>query len=177
MSVDLAIDTFKSKLVDGGARANLFRVLVNFPSYAQGDTELTSFMCKKASFNASVTGVVEVPFRGRMVPLEGDRTFDALNLTIINDVKHPIRESFLRWKNEMSEHSGNRGLQRPSDYMTDVIVEQLDKSGNVAVRQKFVSAFPVNVGAIEFGFDTNNAIEEFTVELRYMYFTQEGVTR
>ena len=50
----LGVDDFKSKLVGGGARANLFKVTLNFPSYAQGDVELTSFMCKTAQMPASI---------------------------------------------------------------------------------------------------------------------------
>ena len=40
----LGVDDFKSKLIGGGARPNLFKAIVNFPAYAAGDTELTSFM-------------------------------------------------------------------------------------------------------------------------------------
>ena len=39
----LGVDDFKSKLVGGGARANLFKVTLNYPSYVNGDVELTSF--------------------------------------------------------------------------------------------------------------------------------------
>ena len=46
----LGVDDFKSKLVGGGARSNLFKVTMNFPGYAIGDVELTSFMCKTAQF-------------------------------------------------------------------------------------------------------------------------------
>lgn len=175
--VDVSVDSFKAKLVGGGARPNLFRVIVNFPAYAQGDVELTSFMCRKATFPASQTEVVEVPFRGRKLPYEGDRTFEAVTLTFINDVKHPIRESFLRWKSEMSQHTGNRGLSNPSEYMTDVIIEQLDKNETVVVTHKLIGAWPLNVGNIELDYDSNNVIEEFTVEFRYLYWLQNGVTQ
>ena len=42
----LGVDDFKSKLRGGGARPNLFKATVNFPGYAGGDVELTSFLCK-----------------------------------------------------------------------------------------------------------------------------------
>lgn len=175
--VDLSIDTFKSKLTGGGARANLFMVTVNFPTYAQGDVELTSFMCREAKFPASTTQAVEVGFRGRMLPLEGDRTYEAVTLTIYNDVNHPIRESFIRWKNEMSQHSGNKGLSDPADYMTDVLIEQLDKQGNVTVTNQLVGAWPLSVGDIALNWDAANNIQTFTVELRYLYWKQNGVTQ
>ena len=50
----LGVDDFKSKLRGGGARPNLFKATVNFPGYAGGDVELTSFLCKAAQLPASV---------------------------------------------------------------------------------------------------------------------------
>jgi len=46
----LQVDKFKAKLIGGGARANLFKVTVNFPGYAGGDVEFTSFMVKQLHY-------------------------------------------------------------------------------------------------------------------------------
>ena len=48
--MSLRVDDFKAKLKGGGARRNLFRATVNFPAYAGGDVELTSFLCKTAQY-------------------------------------------------------------------------------------------------------------------------------
>ena len=82
----LGVDDFKSKLVGGGARSNMFKVTCNFPSYAQGDVELTSFLCKAAQLPASILNPVEVNFRGRKLQMAGDRTLEPWTVTIINDV-------------------------------------------------------------------------------------------
>ena len=66
----LNIDDFKAKLKGGGARPNLFKATINFPAYAQGDVEITSFMCKAAQLPGSVMGIVEVPFRGRILKID-----------------------------------------------------------------------------------------------------------
>ena len=39
----LGVDDFKSKLRGGGARPNLFKVTINYPGFANGDAELSSF--------------------------------------------------------------------------------------------------------------------------------------
>ncbi|MGB2002966.1 MAG: hypothetical protein ACPHRF_07070, partial [Porticoccaceae bacterium] len=69
----LGVDDFKSKLRGGGARPNLFKATLNYPAYAEGDTELSSFLCKTAQLPASVMNVLEVPFRGRQLKIAGDR--------------------------------------------------------------------------------------------------------
>ncbi len=78
----LGVDDFKSKLVGGGARSNLFKVTMNYPSYAQGDVELTSFMCKTAQMPASIIAPIPVLFRGRTLQIAGDRTFDPWSITV-----------------------------------------------------------------------------------------------
>ena len=81
----LGVDDFKSKLRGGGARANLFRCTINFPAYAGGDAELTSFLCKAAQLPQSSVSQFSVPFRGRELKVAGERTFDNWSVTIIND--------------------------------------------------------------------------------------------
>ena len=86
----LGVDDFKAKLSGGGARPNLFKATLNFPGFANGDVELTSFMCEAASLPASTTGVIPVNFRGRILKVAGDREFDDWQVTIINDSLGPV---------------------------------------------------------------------------------------
>lgn len=171
----LGVDDFKSKLIGGGARPNLFKAIVNFPAYAGGDTELTSFMCKGAQLPASVIAQLDVPFRGRQLKIAGDRTFENWTITVINDTGMEVRNAMERWMNGMNEHVNNTGLSNPTDYQTDMAIQQLDKSGNVTKEYTIRGAYPVNVSAVDLSYDTNDAIEEFTVELAYQYW-ESGTT-
>ena len=91
----LGVDDFKAKLKGGGARSNLFKATINFPAYAGGDVELTSFLCEAAQLPGSTMGIIEMPFRGRILKMAGDRTFDTWSPTIINDTDFAIRNSML----------------------------------------------------------------------------------
>ena len=44
----LGVDDFKAKLRGGGARPNLFQVTINYPGFADGNPELTSFLVEAA---------------------------------------------------------------------------------------------------------------------------------
>ena len=166
----LGVDDFKAKLTGGGARPNLFKATINFPAYAGGDTEFTSFMVKGAGLPASVIASVDVPFRGRQLRVAGDRTFEPWTITVINDSEMRVRNSFETWMNGINEHVNNQGLTNPSDYQADMIVEQLDKDGTVTKTYTLRGAFPTNVSQIDLSYDTNDAIEEFTVEINYQYW-------
>lgn len=169
----LGVDDFKSKLRGGGARPNLFQATVNFPGYAGGDVELTSFLCKAAQLPASVMNTIEVQFRGRQLKIAGDRTFESWTVTIINDTDFSIRNAMERWMNGINAHQSNTGLVNPIDYQADLIVDQLDRNGNSLKRYNFRGCFPVNISAIDVNYETVDTVEEFTVEFQVQYWESD----
>ena len=166
----LGVDDFKSKLNGGGARPNLFKATVNFPAYAGGDVEFTSFMVKGAGLPASVIANIDVPFRGRQLKVAGDRTFEPWTITVINDQQMNVRNAFETWMNGINSHVANTGLTNPADYQADMLIEQLDRDGNITKTYTIRGSFPTNISQIDLSYDTNDAIEEFTVELQYQYW-------
>lgn len=171
----LGVDDFKSKLRGGGARPNLFKATINFPAYAGGDVELTSFLCEAAQLPGSTLGQIVVPFRGRQLKLAGDRTFDVWTPTIINDTDFNIRNAMERWMNGMNQHSANSGLTNVTDYEADLIVEQLDKDGSTLKTYNFRGCFPTNVSPIDLNYGSNDEIERFSVEFQVQYW-ESGTT-
>ena len=172
----LGVDDMKAKLVGGGARPNLFKVTMAFPSYVTENVELASYMCKATSMPASTIAPIAVPFRGRQLQIAGDRTFDPWSVTIINDTDFNVRNSFEQWMNGINQHKQNTGLTQPSSYMADMIVEQLDKDGTVEKTYNIRGTFPTNLGAIELSYENENAIEEFEVELQIQYWESNKTT-
>ena len=166
----LGVDDFKAKLVGGGARSNLFKATVNFPAGTGGDVELASFMCKAAQLPSSVIAPITIPFRGRQLQIAGDRTFEPWTVTIINDANFVTRNAFERWMNNINRHNANTGLTNPLDYQADMVIEQLNKAGEVVKRYDFRGTFPTNLSSIEVSYDSENQIEEFTVELQVQYW-------
>ena len=172
----LGVDDMKAKLVGGGARPNLFKVTMGFPSYVTADVDLASYMCKSASLPASTIAPIPVPFRGRQLQIAGDRTFEPWNITVINDTDFNVRSSFEQWMNGINQHEENTGLTQPSSYMADMIVEQLDKDGTSKKTYNIRGTFPTNLGAIEVAYTDENTIEEFTVELQVQYWESNKTT-
>lgn len=172
----LGVDDFKSKLRGGGARPNLFKATINFPTYANGDVELTSFLCKAANLPASITGLITVPFRGRQLKMAGDRTFDTWDVIIINDTDFSVRDAMERWMNGINAHSANTGLANPVDYEADLTVEQLDRSGTTVKTYNFRGCFPTNVEAIGLNYENNDVIEEFGVSFQVQYWESNTTT-
>jgi len=166
----LGVDDFKAKLRGGGARSNLFKATINFPGYAAGNVELTSFMCKGAQLPQSVIEEVPISFRGRILKIAGERSFEPWSVTVLNDTDFGTRDAMERWMNGINGHTTNVGLVNPVDYQADLIVEQLDRDGSSIKRYDFRGAFPVNVGEIDLDYDTAGQIEQFQVVFAYQYW-------
>ena len=166
------ISNFKSKLTGGGARANLFEVVLTFPDAAkpaQDVLEKARFLVKGANLPASNVAQIEVPFRGRVLKIAGDRTFDSWTVTVINDTDFAIRSAFERWSNTINRLSDNTGLTNPADYQADAYVYQLDRDGSTLRSYRFFDTFPTQVGPIELSYDAQG-VQEFTVELQVQYW-------
>ena len=185
------ITDFKSRLVGGGARPNLFECVINFPDFISSDTardEDLRFMVKAASLPASNINVIDVPFRGRNLKVAGDRTFDPWTITVINDTNFTIRNSFEQWMNYMNRHDDNAGVITPAAYQREMEVFQLGRgevntggatggslpatTSNVPVlkKYKFYGCFPTSISAIDLSYESADSIEEFTVDLQVQWW-------
>ena len=54
-----------------------------------------------------------------------------------------------RWQNGINDYANNTGVTNPSDYQTDLFVEQLDADDTILKSYIFRNAYPLTIGAIE----------------------------
>ena len=176
------LNTFLDKIGEG-VKPNMFVVDIAWPaSLAEAPTgdnvDLVNLLCKSAALPASNLGVIEVPFRGRTVKIVGDRTFDTWSATFFNDKDFKIRAYFEKWLERMNTHEANSApLYTPSTstgYMATVKVKQMRKddqtSGSILRQYDLRYAFPTSISQIDLAYDSNDQIEEFTVEFQYSYW-------
>ena len=173
------ISQFKSALSGGGARPNLFEVeLTTFPSGISWDADKFKYLCKAAALPASNIANIDVPFRGRIFKVAGDRTIDTWTVTIINDEDFKLRRAFEAWTELIAKLDNNLGATQPNAYMSNATVYQLGRGATVnsttnagsdssiLAAYKFVDIFPTSVSNIDLSYDSGDTIEEFTVEFQ-----------
>ena len=182
------ISDFKSKLIGGGARPNLFEVeLTTLPDGVTGwDADSFQFLCKAAALPAQNIASIDVPFRGRIFKVAGDSTIDTWTVTVINDEDFVLRNAFENWTQQIADLTTNLGATDPSSYMTNAKVFQLGRgsskastnsSGNenvVLKEYEFIDIFPTSVSAIDLSYDTGDTIEEYTVEFQVQSLNLAG---
>tara|TARA_B100000902_G_scaffold93405_1_gene96544 strand:- start:513 stop:1127 length:615 start_codon:yes stop_codon:yes gene_type:complete len=188
MPLSSGIDGFL-KQIKQGVKPNMFEVDIQFPSGAGptgGDLELTNLLCKSTNLPGSNLGVIEVPFRGRTVKIAGDRTFDNWSATFFNDKDFKVRGFFEEWSQFINTHQENTAPRfipefGESGYMATIKVHQLEKNdikpgGSIIRTYELMHSFPTSVSSIDLAYDSNDQIEEFTVEFQMSYWTTSGAT-
>jgi hypothetical protein len=182
MATNKTLSDFKSAMVGGGARPNLFEVSFgSLPANAGTLPEKFVVLCKATNLPASNIASIDVPFRGRIFKVAGDRTYDTWSITVINDTDFAIRKVMEDWMQHIGQYKDASGATDPKNYMANATVTQLTRvsssmrqtstSGVKDVKQyKFEDIFPTNISAIDLSFDSSDAIEEFTVEFQVNYW-------
>ena len=189
---DRTIDDFKSRLVQGGARPNLFEVEFNFPSAIGEQLSVSTveedlkfrMMIKGAQLPASNIAEVVVPFRGRQLKVAGDRRFDPWTITVMNDGDFNIRDAFEKWSNFIIKVSDGSGTINPADYQADWVVHQLGRGAGdlmtpgeqntnqlpVLRSYRMRGCWPSAISGIELSYDSADTIEEFQATMQVQYW-------
>jgi hypothetical protein len=189
------VSTFAAQgLPYGGARASLFEVFLTLPAGVAEPTAEAQFrfVCKASSIPSSTVGQIEVPYFGRKVKMAGNRTFENWTVTVMNDEDFLVRNAFELWSSYINSHENNLrdasviAEQGLLGYRTTAVVRHYAKTGvfaggttsgdaSIPTRQySFINIFPINIGNIELNWETTDAIEEFTVEFAYDYWTVDA---
>ena len=181
------ITEFRSRLAGGGARANLFEVEIAFPEELgitlSDVSDKVPFLVKAAEIPASNLGNIPVPYRGRVLPVAGDRTFDPWTVTIINDTDFIIRDAMEKWSNSINDLQTAQGTISPEVYQRSALVTQLSREGTnpsdpekVLRVYKFEGIYPNTVSSIPLDFGATDQIEEFQVTFNYLFYEVSSPT-
>ncbi len=186
------ISEFKSRLLGGGARPNLFEVeLTAMPASVTlpWQADRFGFLCKAAQLPGMNIANIDVPFRGRIFKVAGDRTIDNWTITVINDEDFLYRNAFEEWTQQIAALDDNMGSTNPSSYMVNAKVYQLGRGSelnsttnagdsNVVLKEyEFIDIFPINVGQIDVSYENTDTIEEYTVEFAVQSYKVKGASQ
>ena len=163
-----------------------------FPDFAKPVNEALNdipFLVKAAEIPASNIGNIPVPFRGRVLPIAGDRTFDPWTVTIINDTNFRLRDVMERWSDGINDIQTAQGVTNPEDYQQTATVLQLSRGPVKGLNRKvtsgeeipvlreydFIGIYPNVVSSIPLDHGATDQIEEFQVTFNYLYYEVRGV--
>ena len=186
-----SITNFRDRLVGGGARPNMFEVNITLPEQIAPNGDISQdmrFLVKGAEIPAAVIGNIPVPFRGRVLPVAGDRTFNPWTVTVINDAQFNIRDAMEQWSNLINDLQFDVGDINPADYQTKAEVFQLSRQSQGSGGQSagkggeiiqtlrtynFEGIYPTEVSSIALDYGATDQVEEFQVTFNYLFWTTD----
>lgn len=175
-----SITAFKESLMDGGARPSLFQMELAWPAgVAIGNVigaPLVPFHCRISEIPGTGLNPVILKYAGREIKFAGQRIYNNLNVTIINDETFRVRRALEAWFDQMNTRETNLSpLTSPTGdpgrgYSSVGRVIQYGKQGDVAKSYVFVDMFPLNLSPIPLDWNNDAVIEDYTVEFAYQYW-------
>ncbi len=166
------LNTFVQNLAGGGARANQYEIQITGSPVPNGTF---SFLCRSAQIPGMTVGEVPVAYRGRQIFVAGDRTYDAWTVTVFSDTAWSLRSSFEAWSDQIAQMDEMAtGALRPNDYYAIAQVKQFDRAGGLTTTYVLQDVWPTTVDPIDLAYDTNDAVMEFSVTLRFNYMEYGG---
>lgn len=175
------VSVFRSSLINDGARASLFEVIIPFPTgifgvVGAGVNNVTadlSFKCRAASLPGDSISSISIPYFGREIKVAGTRSFPTWSITVINDETFNVRNNLEVWMSAMNQHVSNLRaptFNPPLAYQSDATVIQYGKSGQPIKSYKMVGCFPTEITPIELDWANSDNIEEFGVSWEYQWW-------
>jgi hypothetical protein len=179
MATNFNISEFRSK-IQGGARPNQFSVSIIEPNGLRGRlnniTSITPFLISVAELPGQTIGVTPVYYRGREIKLAGDKVFAPFTCTVLNDETMIIRDYMEKWMQYIENNtskgiSGVSGITNPTQYLGQILVNQLDRQGNTLRAYRLIDAFPSDISPIGLDFSANDQMSTFSITFQYQTFT------
>jgi len=149
----------------------------------QENFKLLQFVCDSANIpskNLKLLDYQPMNF-GKTSKVPTGMTFGDLNLTFMLDSKHKVLKLFELWFqsiiNTTSEMAGSTGaiggrtsyeLAYKSEYKTDILLRYFSNDDNRKyIEYKFLDAYPVDMGAVELAWESNNQIAKIPVQFTF----------
>jgi hypothetical protein len=170
----------------GGTRKNRFKVTGVFPTGVGGSESKLQFHVLSASLPNSTLGIVNFPYRGRLIPYVGDRTYEPWDILVLDDSTSGLYNAFQGWtelinNQETNEHDygaddswfggGAVDAAIQSDTWT---IEQLDLDGDTTKKITLRSCWPSTVSALQFNM-AETGFNSFAVRMNYNYIQVDGI--
>lgn len=188
MALPMDIDTLKSTIGrrTGVAKANRFAVYIPLPliSLSPGtiisnlisgntnplqvlnDPRDISLLCETATLPGRTIATTE--YATSIKPVKQPYSFinDDVNFTFLLTGDYYVKNVFSQWQNQILDQQTYR-LNFKDDYVSTVVIQQLNDKNVPVYTCQLNRAFPVSVSTIELGNSNENTVSRVTVTFAY----------
>lgn len=151
------IDEIKNKFTGGGSRQTMYTVT------CEG---IDPVLVSTATLPAAGIGTIEVPYRGRVFPLPGDRVAHGTwSFELLGDDGMAGYKAMSAWSNAINDFADNTG----SPEYRDVTIEGLSNDGSPIITCKLKDAWISELGEVSYSAAGTNALVTCSITLTYAW--------
>ena len=160
-------------VLQSAGRQNKYRFSFAYPRGVQGITDLSTIdvLAKSATAPEKEIAAIELWNQGRKHVIPGDTSFSntwAIDFYLTEN--HALRIDMLKWQDACDNFHKNLHTGLPGEIFTDLKVEQLDSAQKVVATYTLHNCWPMTVGEVSYGDDSENSVTEFNVGFSFTDF-------
>lgn len=173
------LDSFRNEVLKFGlARTNRFEVIITPPIALSGltnEAELVSLYVEQASMPLLNIFTKQLKIFGPTYqrPITSEYGGEGLPMTFHIDREMVVKSFFERWMHQViNPETFTVGFQE--DYVTDILIRQLDEQENITQEIKLLEAFPRNLNVLDLNNSSSNQTHRLNVLFAYRYWINTG---
>ena len=170
MTIGLNLSDFKTT-VGRGTRPNRYTVAMSIPQNGTGTYRTLTAEVSALSLPDSNLPAIQIPFRGRILKLPGDRRYSAWTFTVY-DTNDGIWNDLHAWSNDINNHATNKTPYDFGDHNVNWTVTHWDLNGEDELKKVMLhGCWPTIISPFELQYGAMDQLSQFSCTVEYEFFT------
>jgi len=163
---NLNLSDFKNT-VGRGTRPNRYTVDMSIPTNGRLLTAEVSALALPDSNLPSI----QIPFRGRILKLPGDRRYSAWTFTVY-DTNDGLWNDLHSWSNEINNHETNETPYEFSKHNVNWTINHYNLNGDTVLKKVMLhNCWPTIISPFELQYGAMDQLSQFSCTVEYEFFT------
>lgn len=155
---------------------------VNIDPLESEDKKLFTLFCKAATIPTHTNTITNIPHKGRIMKVPGERTYPEWTCTFISDETHIIRKYFEEWSEDINsaakafrnDYPTRINLQTPNPikghFRKQITINQLGADNTIVAKYNLVDAWPTIISQMELNAESISNTQDLTITFAYQYY-------
>ncbi len=167
------VNEFKSRIGGRLASPANFRVLFSGAILTGGADRMLALLCNATQLPGRSFSTNEYATHGPIRKYPYQSVYDDVTFSFYCEESMGVSELFNEWQNYISDNNTTNDFSYYEDYVSDMIIEQFDASGNSTRSIKLIDAFPIMVSPMDLSWASQNEFMNLQVTFAFKYWREE----
>ena len=170
------INEFKAKIGGSLASPSRFRVLITGCVLDSSGAKALAVLCNQAQFPGRNIATNEYTTHGPIRKQPYSSIYDDIVLSLYCQENMGVNKLFYEWQSFIQDNSTSNEFSYFDDYVSDVIIEQLNPQGSVEYAVKLIDAYPIMVAPLQLDWAQQNSFHNLQVTMAFRYWRDEPMS-